>query len=74
MHTLSLVAEELLRPLFNTEDLNSYHILSTVLADVAHDSRTAKVYVDCLIRPVFIMTVYVRALKEKLTGRLTFWL
>ena len=42
MRALRLVVEELLRPLFNTENLTSYHNLETVLEDVAHDSRTAK--------------------------------
>ena len=64
MRVLRLVVEELLRPLFNTEDLTSYHDLQRVLEDVAHDSRTAKVWVDCLIRAVFIMMVYVRAERE----------
>ena len=44
MRVLRLVVEELLRPLFNTEDLTSYHDLQRVLEEVAHDSRTAKVW------------------------------
>jgi len=44
MRVLRLVVEELLRPLFNTEDLTSYHDLQGVLEEVAHDSRTAKVW------------------------------
>jgi len=57
MRALRLVVEELLRPLFNTEDLTSYHDLKRALEDVAHEIRTAKVWVDCLIRAVFIMMV-----------------
>jgi len=64
MRALRLVVDELLRSLFNTEDLTSYRDLERVLEDVAHDSRTAKVWVDCLIRAVFIMMVYVRAERE----------
>jgi len=47
MRALCLVVDGLLRPLFNTDDLER------VLEDVAHESRTAKVWVDCLIRAVF---------------------
>jgi len=43
MRALRLVVEELLRLLFNTEDLTSYHDLERVLEDVAHENRTAKV-------------------------------
>ena len=64
MRALCLVVEELLSPVFNTEDLTSYRDLETILGDVARESRTAKVWVDCLIRPVFIMMVYVRAKRE----------
>ena len=64
MRALRLVVEKLLRSLFNTEDLTSYHDLERVREDVAHDSRTAKVWVDCLIRAVFIMIVNVRAERE----------
>jgi len=59
MRALRLVVEELLRLLFNTEDVTSYHDLKRVLEDVALESRTAKV--NCLIRAVFIMMAYVRA-------------
>ena len=61
MRALRLVVEELLRSLFNTEDLTSYHDLERALEDVAYDSKTAKVWVFCLIRAVFIIMVYVRA-------------
>ena len=64
MRALRLVVEELLRPLFDTEDLNSYRDFETVLDDVARESRSAKVWVDCLIRAVFIMMIYVRAEQE----------
>ena len=64
MRALRLVVEKLLRPVFNTEDLTSYRDLETVLEDVTRESRPAKVWVDCLIRPVFIMMVYVRAERE----------
>jgi len=57
MRALRLVVEELLRPLFNTEDLTSYHDLERALEDVAHESRTAKVWINCLIRAVFIIMV-----------------
>ena len=36
MRALCLVVEELLRSLFNTKDLTSYHDLERVLEDVAH--------------------------------------
>ena len=64
MRAMRLVVEELLRPVFDTEDLTSYRDLETVLEDLARENRTAKDWVDCLIRPVFIMMVYVRAERE----------
>ena len=64
MRALGLVVEELLRPIFKSEDLNSYRDLETILEDVARESRTSKVWVDCLIKAVFLMMVYVRAERE----------
>ena len=57
IRALRLVIEQLLRPLFNTEDFTSCRDLETVLEDVTRVSITAKVWVDCLIRPSFIMMV-----------------
>jgi len=54
---LRLVVEELLRTLFNTEDLTGYHDLKRAFEAVAHDNRTAKIWIDYLIRAVFIMMV-----------------
>ena len=64
MRALRLVVEKLLRPVFDTEDLNSCRDLETVLDDVARESRTAKVWVECLIRAVLLMMIYVRAERE----------
>ena len=61
---MRLVVEELLRSLFNTEDLTSYHNLETSLEDVTRESRTAKFCIDCLRRTVFVMMVYVRTEQE----------
>ena len=64
MRALRLVVEELLRPLFSGVELESYSNLVTHLDDIGRRSRTSKVWIDCLIKAVFIMMVYVRAERE----------
>ena len=62
VRALRIVTEELLR---NTlENFNGYSDLEGYLNDLCSQSRTAKLWVDCLIRPVLLMMMYVRAERE----------
>ena len=57
---LRLVAEELLRDIFK-EDISNYNDLVSTLEDVEWSSRTAKFWLDVVVKPVFIMMKFVRA-------------
>ena len=59
VRALCIVTEELLR---NTLDnFNGYSGLECYLNDLRSQSRTAMLWVDCLIPPVLLMTMYVCA-------------
>ena len=64
MRALRLVVEELLRHLFERIELDSYRDMVKVLDDIGRRSRTSRVWIECLIKAVFIMMVYVRAERE----------
>ena len=61
MRALRLVMEEVLRSLVEREGLTSYHNLLEILEELCQKSKTSRLWVDCLIKPVFIMMQYVRA-------------
>ena len=56
--------EELLRNVMIDLDITSFQSLQEVLDHIAMKSKTAKLWVDCFIKPVFIMMQYVRAERE----------
>ena len=59
---LRMVVEELMRSIVvTTED---YEQLLSILDDKASHSRTAKLWIDNLIKPVLLMMVFVRAERE----------
>jgi hypothetical protein len=63
---LRMVVEELIRRVFKEHvDINNNmtHLLQIIDA-FAEQSRTAKLWVDCLIKPVFTMMSYIRAERE----------
>ena len=64
MRALRLLVEELMRQLFSKKELTRYGDMNSVLENISEQSRTAKLWVDCLIKPVSIMVVYVRAERE----------
>lgn len=51
-----MVAEEVLRSIFNDhkQNSNNYHI--TFFKAIAMNSKTSKLWVDCLLKPVFLMS------------------
>jgi len=63
VRALRIVAEELLRRIVQDNNMASYDELILCLDDVA-SSRTAKLWVDVVIKPVFIMMQYIRAERE----------
>ena len=63
VRALRIVAEELLRRIVQENNMASYDELILFLDDVA-SSRTAKLWVDVVITPVFIMMQYIRAERE----------
>ena len=59
---LRLVTEELLRGVI--VDVNSQEELLAKLEDLAKNSRTSKLWLDCWIKPVFIMMMFIQAERE----------
>ena len=65
IRALRLLTEELLRGTIEKNDnINSYDKLLATLNDKTKVNRTAKLWVDNLIRPVLIMMMFVRAERE----------
>lgn len=64
VRALRMLVEELIRPFFQTQNMLCMDDLQQVLNDAASHSRTAKLWVNCLIKPVFIIMKYVRAERE----------
>ena len=61
---LRMLVEELLRPLFERNKLNSMDDLQEALNQASQKNRTAKLWVSCLIEPILIVMRYVRAERE----------
>lgn len=64
VRALRMLVEELLRPFFMTQNMLCMDELQHALNDAASCSRTAKLWVNCLIMPVFTIMKYVRAERE----------
>ena len=64
VRAMRLVVEELLRGIMRNENITSMDKLSSYLDKAASASKTSKLWVDCLLKPVFIMMMYVRAERE----------
>ena len=64
VRALRMLVEELIRPLFQTRNMICMDELQQALNDTASHSRTAKLWVNCLIKPVFTIMKYVRAERE----------
>ena len=66
VRALRLVCEEVLRGVI--QDVNSYEELLTVLENKGAESRTSKLWLHCLFKPVLIMMLFVRAEKGSRMG------
>lgn len=66
IRALRLVAEELLRPIFmaHPNNLTNMDELREILSAIASQNRTSKLWIECLIIPVFHMMTYIRAERE----------
>ena len=64
VRALRMLVEEIIRPLFQTQNLGCMADLLQALDDAASQSRTAKLWVNCLIKPVFTIMKYIRAERE----------
>ena len=55
VRAVRLVVEELLRSTINCKDVGSMEDLLANLEDAARKSKTSKMWVNCFIKPVFLM-------------------
>ena len=63
VRALRMLIEELIRPFFQTQNMLCMDD-HDALNDTASHSRTAKLWVNCVIKPVFTIMKYVRAERE----------
>ena len=59
-----MLVEELIRPFFQTQNMLCMDDLQHALTGTASQSRTAKLWVNCVIKLVFTIMEYVRAERE----------
>ena len=64
MRALRMVAEEVLRDVLLNEDVHSFEDMISFIDTRAKESRTARLWVDSLIKPVILMMQFVRAERE----------
>ena len=64
VRALRMLTEEVLRPILNSNELDTMESLVGLLHDLSTQSMTANLWVDCLIWPVFHMLKYIRAERE----------
>lgn len=64
MRAMRMVAEELLRDIVGQSQMKCHDDLMKKLEDLSKRSRTTKMWVDILIKPVQIMMLYIRAERE----------
>ena len=64
IRALCMVAEELLRGIICNEELQTHSQLMQILENRSQQSRTTKLWVDNLIKPVMIMMLFIRAERE----------
>lgn len=64
VRALRMVVEELLRGVLGSEQPQTHEQLMQVLEDRSEQSRTTRLWVDNLIKPVMIMMLFIRAERE----------
>ena len=64
VRALRMMVEELLRPIFNeNSEISTMDDLLHTLEERSRESRTARMWLMCIIKPVFAIMKYVRAEK-----------
>ena len=64
LRALRMLVEEVLRPLLKNGKITSHSKLMNVLEEKSNASRTTKLWVDVLIKPMFLSLLFVRAERE----------
>ena len=64
VRALRIVAEELLKPVLLAREFDRFAQLDEYQADISRRSRTSHLWVDCVIKAMFIMMMYIRAERE----------
>ena len=64
MRALRIVAEELLRPILTGDTVNDMHSLESIPSDISSRSKTSHLWIDSVIKAVFIMMMYIHAERE----------
>lgn len=64
MRALRMVVEVILEPTINDHSLLCYDTFLSDLEIWAECSKTCRLWLDCLIKPVFLMMAYIRAERE----------
>ena len=64
VRALQMLAEELLRPVFLSHDIQTMKDLMDILDGFSQRSKTTQLWVDCIIRPVLVMMKFIRAERE----------
>ena len=59
-----MMAEEVVRGLFMDHHFENTEVLMKALDQIASESRTVKLWVEILVKPVLLMMTYVRAERE----------
>ena len=64
MRALRMVVEVVLQPILNELTVQCYDTFIASLEERAQKSRTCRLWLDCLIKPVLLMMTYIRAERE----------
>ena len=64
VHAIRMMAEEVVRGLFMDHHFENTEDLMKALDQIASDSRTVKLWVEILVKPVLLMMTYVMAERE----------
>ena len=59
-----MVVEVILEPILQIDGVSCYDDLITVLEERATESKTCKLWLDCLLKPVFLTKDFIRAERE----------
>ena len=64
MRALRIVAYELFRPVLIGGTVNDMHGLDSILSNISSRNKTSHLWIDCVIKAVIIMLMYIRTERE----------